>query len=305
MVRFKKWNLREWFYDRGFFMVLALALAILAWLFVHSGQITRLERSLKIEYINLPLSLTYSKPPPQEIQVLVTGSFHRVRSLESEDLTYLVDLRNSKVGRKVTEVDLARMRLPFDIRISNPNPARIELEFEELISREIPVHPVYQGKLGEGYVIESIRIEPDPVNVSGPQSVIESLEQLHVEVSLKGKTTSFTTQAKVTSLPQVEAIDSVFVEVEIQEVNLQRTYREVPVKADSPKQSMRIIPETANLSLEGTQALLDAFEQKLFVNVPTEGLSQGKYRLRGTVQVPEGIKLLKLDPETFIVEVLP
>lgn len=304
-MKFDYKHLSQWFVERGYLLVLSLVLAILAWLFVHSGQITRIERAVKVDYINLPLSLAFAKPPLQEVQIYVTGSFHRLRGLEQEDLTYLVDLRNSKVGKRRIEIDLSTMRLPYDIRASNPRPRAFDVSFEQVVSKEVPINPQYVGKIEEGYAVTELKIDPDPVGISGPRSIIEGLEKLNLEIDVDGRKESFSTQlALETGFPQVEASEAVLVEVEIKPISLQRSYTEVPVVASHKNDRIRIEPAMATLSLEGPQGELDKAEKELKVVVPTEGLKRGKYRIRGTLEVKADVDLLLLDPETFIVEVL-
>src|SRR5690606_8815776 len=123
---------------------------------------------------------------------------------------------------------------------------------------------------------------------------------------LFNRDSSFTLTVKPKlNFPDTEALDSVLVEVEVLPIRIQTEFPSVQVAASSDSKNVKISPSTARVVVEGSQKLAESFKEEAKVVVKVDGLNRGRYRIRGEIELPEGLKMVTLEPPTFLVEVTP
>ncbi|PIR21806.1 MAG: hypothetical protein COV44_11325 [Deltaproteobacteria bacterium CG11_big_fil_rev_8_21_14_0_20_45_16] len=304
MIEFSK--IKDWFFKSGRMQLVAVFLAFVAWISVQSGQTVRQRMRFPLDYQNLPNSLVLKKEGPKEVQVTLIGPLHRIRSIDREASAYVIDLSNLRAGLQSFEIESSNFRLPFDVRALAPNPRRIDIELEELKKKEVPIEIIKKGDLAEGYSISKIHVTPDPLQLVGAAGVLDQINRIPLELDVSNRSESFSTSLLVDpKLPGVKTVDSVFVEVEVSRLNVEIVLESVPVilKGLDPQLKAKITPETAKVILEGTNGDVESLKDKLRVEVSAEGLQKGRYRLRGNLN-QESTTLPRIDPESFIVEIL-
>lgn len=91
-------------------------------------------------------------------------------------------------------------------------------------TREIPISTelanVITGQPAEGYVVESVSIQPETVVVAAEEDLLKSLSELHIEpISVEGLSQSFAARAKVSTLSSFKSIsaEEVYVNVTVAE----------------------------------------------------------------------------------------
>jgi YbbR domain-containing protein len=274
------------------------------WLYLVSGQNADERRIVKIQYTRIPQGLTFESTPLKEVALGISGPLYLIRNLREEDLTYLVDLSSAKSGANRIELSLDVLKLPLELEASFPSPRVFYVYLEEMISRQLPVRPQMVGNLAEGLTLGDLRVRPDRVTLSGPRSIVNKLESVDVEVSLEGQTQSFSTTARPRlAIPSVEVREVVTIDVDISTRRVTRDYSNVPVQV-SGSQRVTISPPLATVSIEGPEAEVNRLSWQPVVLIKSEGLSRGRYLLRGQVSAPEKMKVLEVQPSQFLVEVL-
>lgn len=298
-------NFKEWFRARGRLQVLSVVLAMVAWFVVSSGQTVKQKFEFNLQYSNLPSNLVFVTTPPQKLRVTLVGSLHRLRGLEPETMPYVVDLSGARAGPNSIEIETSFLRLPLDVRVLNPNPRRLDFQLEELARKDVPLDIEMQGKLAAGFLVSKIELTPPLVQLMGPASVIEKISSIPVSINVEGKTESFTTSIPIQwKNTEIRSVDSVLAEVMISQLNVEKEFNEVAVTAlGSSDQRITIQPSVATVRVRGSQDAIDALTQKIKVVVSVEGLQKGRYRIRGQLDTADDVVLLKMLPDSFIVEV--
>jgi YbbR domain-containing protein len=303
----RKSTISDWFSSNAAFQVLAVLLALLAWVFVNSGRTIEQKREVRLQYLQVPKGLVFHRVPLKEFKVDLSGSLYRLRTIKDEDLVYVVDLSQARAGANRVEVDLDNMRLPLDVEAMHPNPKFFYVHLEEVYVRSLPIKPIYLGALREGFAVSEIRTSPESITLTGPRSVVSKLENVEIEIPVAGKDSSFSLQVKPKiNLPNTEAVDSVLVEVDVSPIRSARELTNIPVVAEGATEAgqVKISPTAATVSVEGNPGAANSLGGQLKVVIPVEGLKRGRYRMRGRVDLPPSLKLVKIEPQTFIVEVL-
>lgn|SRR5690606_1802500 len=146
--------------------------------YVH-GQEDIGQRTIPIGVISLPpeegdRELMTTIPP--SIHITVRGSRRAMTDLVQDGIPPVeIDLRQ---GYPV-EISFNRemFLLPSQIELIVVDPPRLNLEWEELITRQVPLQASITGKLAEGFIVKGEpQLEPDKISVRGPRSRVEVMQ---------------------------------------------------------------------------------------------------------------------------------
>jgi hypothetical protein len=171
--------LREAFTENLGLKALSLAFAIGLFAFQY-GQQDEQQRTV-------PVALSLRPPAedsPRELMSQLPASVHvtlrgpaRVidRLVQSGVPPVTIDLRTGE--RESITFDPKMFTLPPDTRITLVDPPSLELEWEEVIARQIPLQASIAGQPAEGYVVRGEpEVEPKHITARGPSSLVEVLQ---------------------------------------------------------------------------------------------------------------------------------
>lgn len=164
---------------RNFWLKLvSLVFAVGFYTFIHSAQ--NVQRTVQVD-------LTQFLPPksadrqlmtqiPDRISVTVAGPSSELQGLRGDDLgPVAMDLTDGK--RRQFLFDASMLNLPPRVTVQRIVPALLDLDWEDVVSRKIPVQVVRTGEPASGFeVTGEPEIEPADVEVSGPESVIAVIQ---------------------------------------------------------------------------------------------------------------------------------
>jgi YbbR domain-containing protein len=158
---------------------LSFTFAVGLFLFLY-GQRDEQQRTVSVGLSSRPPSedsareLMTALPP--SIHITLRGPGHVIDRLVQSGIPPLtVDLRN---GERESIVFNERMfSLPPDTHVTAADPPSIELEWEDVIARQIPVQASIAGQPAEGYVVKGEpEVEPKQIAARGPASLVEVLQ---------------------------------------------------------------------------------------------------------------------------------
>lgn len=239
------WNLK----------LLALGITLALW-FLVTSQNTPVNTvvSVQLRFIR-PTALEISNDPPKSVDVLLTGSKHKLDALDRSSLVATVDISDQRPGERVLRLaDRAQIQqLPEGLKIDAFQPSAISVYLETVVDKQIPVETKLEGTPAEGYEIYGVRPSKASIQIHGPASHVKSLTQAPTEtISVSDRKESF----KVTNLainisdPKVDILDQVVdVEIEIGERRVEKLLSDVEVDAD-PKLHV-VAQRTADVTVLG------------------------------------------------------
>ncbi len=305
-LRTKRSVWHEWILSKLGLATVSLVLAATAWVFVNSGQTVQQKRPIKLQYVQRPSGLVFQQNPLKEAKAELSGSLYQLRAIRDDDLVYLVDLAGARPGPNRIEIRPEQVRLPVEIEMGHLEPRAFNVYLEEIFVRSLPVRLVPKGAPKPGFSLIEARPRPESVSVSGPKSVVSKLEYVEVPIELanRDKAFDFSVQPGL-NLPDTEVLETVEVRVDVAPLKFNREISAVPVVVVGGMPGSMISPKTADLVIEGTQQESGEWSGNIEVTVSVHGLKKGRYRLRGKVELPPGLKLVSIQPQYFIVEVNP
>lgn len=168
--------------------LLALALAVAVWISAVTAQDPTEQLiypgTIPIEVVgqdpglllmdDVPSQLTLTLNAPQSVWTRLSNQSQAVRAL--------VDLSGLEAGSYDVPVQVQLDERPAEIVSYSPSSVLVTLE--PFVSREINVRLIQNGDVATGYQSESPNWEPETVTISGPESVIEQVNEVRATLDL-------------------------------------------------------------------------------------------------------------------------
>jgi hypothetical protein len=156
---------------------LSLAVGLFAFLY---GQQDEQQRTVPVAVV--------MRPPPEdanrELMTQIPASIHVTLRGPARSIDKLVqngvppvtiDLRNERLESMVFEHRL--FSLPNDVDITIIDPPRIDLDWQDVVTRQIPIQASITGKPAEGFVVKGEpEVDPKQITVRGPVSLVEVMQ---------------------------------------------------------------------------------------------------------------------------------
>jgi YbbR domain-containing protein len=167
--------------------ILAVALAIIMWYFVVGEERAEVGLTVPLVLINIPRDLIVVNNVTQGIEIRVNGPRSLVRALSTESLSKSLDLSSTREGSVTFSITSEGIPLPRGVTITRITPTQITVVLQKLITKMIEVQPKINGKPESGYEIESLRINPERVEIAGPEKIVEKIDRLFTKpVEIEG-----------------------------------------------------------------------------------------------------------------------
>lgn len=290
--------------------LISVAVALGLW-FTLAGEQT-VERSLRapLELRNRPPQLELVEDPPSTIEVRVRGASGLLGQLSPTDVVAEADLSGARPGRRFFHLTRADVRAPFGVEVVDISPAIISLRFEPRLVRQVPVVPVVEGDPAAGYVVGSVRVRPETVEIAGPESAVLRLKEANTEpISVSGaRQAVHETVAIGLSDPSIRltSTGNADVTIQIQPMPTDRRIAQVPVHMRNLGQGLSsvAVPAGVTVTVRGATDVLEALRpDSITAFVDLAGLGPGQYNLTVRVEPPPDFEVTKIEPATVRVRI--
>ncbi len=250
--------------------LLALLLAVLIHVVVQRDSVREAVVDLPISIINVPNGQVLAGPVPEIAKARVRGRWGGIRELLSDRSARIVvdaGLHRSG-GRFVFEQRAVAQQLATaHVEVLAVDPAWIDLHFEPLEHRSVPVEPMLAGEPAPGFRVTaaSVHVDPAKVDVSGPASQVRKLLTVQtVSLDLAGTDHDVRTTVHLQVPPgRVVRIapEEVTVDVRLDEQTVTRTLPPQPIVVRGCPEGSRctVDPAEVELRIEGPARAASAF----------------------------------------------
>src|SRR5688572_1330181 len=151
-------------------MVLALGLVA----YQRSGQGEQ-ERTVLVNVNVLPppeeMNRELMRPVPPHVSVTVRGTARALEQLTAGLRPIELDLRSG--DKRTVSFDASMLSLPPGVKVKVIEPPSINLEWQPVVVRNVPIQTAVTGQIAEGYTVESTSVDPPAIPVKGPAAVVE------------------------------------------------------------------------------------------------------------------------------------
>ena len=164
--------------------IVSVFLAALFWLFVMNEktlEILTADQQITIPLVTarLPRNMVVMTPLPS-VRVRLQGISP---STNIQELYAQVDLSGGEAGENSYAV---MVNSPIGVNLVEVQPAKVQLLLDTVQEKPVHIEVVVSGYPAEGYKLGASYVRPSAVNLRGPSSILSSLNQVFVDVSVTG-----------------------------------------------------------------------------------------------------------------------
>lgn len=173
--------------------------------------------------------------------------------------------------------------------------------------KDVPVKVNTTGKLPEGLLLDKLTSEPNTVTIAGSDEGVSKVAFIETDpIDLSKIQTTSAVKAQLIPPDGIEVIkgEPVIIDVSVKEQELQKDVNVMNLTVENIPSGLKLDgqPGSVLLSLSGSySAIKDLKPSDIKVVVDASGLNRGKYEVTPTVVLPDGIKLVKMEPQKVLV----
>lgn len=142
---------------------------------------------------------------------------------------------------------------------------------------------VTTGQPAEGFVVQSVSIQPEAVVVAAERELLDSLDELMIEpVSVEGASQSFSARASLSQLPDFKNVstEQVYVNVAIGEEIVSASLSDIGLSLDNLAENLTATYEPLSATVTGPRSqVAQLMEEGLDARLNLDGLEAGYYLL--------------------------
>lgn len=159
----------------------SLLLALILWITILGFKREEMKKNVKLEPL-LPPGVVLTSKIPQFIQYTLSGPRVLLKDVERKLQPIRPDLRRTRETTLVLTIseDLIG-ELPAGVRVVGFYPPTILVRLEDVIERYVSVKAVFTGRPAEGEEIDKVVVTPAKVGISGPKTLVQSLDAVNTE----------------------------------------------------------------------------------------------------------------------------
>ncbi|ANU26759.1 CdaR family protein [Planococcus versutus] len=233
---------------------------------------------------------------PKTVDLHLTGPVSIVQTARQlEDFTLFVDLRNLPMGEHQVPIQTENLSEQLNVRV---DPAFVNVVIEERVSQEFRIDPeINERMLADGFILDSVEVEPKTVIVTGPKSMIDAISFVKATVSgEQGVKESFTTAASVRVLAEdLTKLESAKIEPEEVEVSVKvvEYSKVVPVRIEATGKAGAGITingwttPTEEIRIFGPETVVDELTEYV-VNVDAASVTAEDATVEVDLEIPAG-----------------
>jgi hypothetical protein len=284
----KLFDSRSWqrLLSRSWFLKgLSLCLAAMLWYFVGGKDTVDKNVMIPIEILNLPRELVISNQFKKEIEVTVSGPRSLILELSNRAVTRQIDLSSATPGTMVISNANNSIPVPRGIKVLRVQPSSVILSLDKLIQKHFPIIPTVAGKVAAGHVLKKLKMDPEVITITGPQTVLSQVDQLHTgTINIEGISESQQRQVPLKLDPAIVDLigeTSVTAYLQLGVETVEKKISDLPVVAILDGVQQQVDPATVTVTANVPKAMLKNKTnlKKLFTVTATEVAEDGKMKV--------------------------
>lgn len=183
----------------------------------------------------------------------------------------LTDIAGEEVGQEMLNLSSTSVSASVDIYPCKELPVSTDLA------------KVVTGQPAEGYVVQSVSMQPDTVTVAADREVLDGLTELMIDqISVDGASQSFTKRAAIASLDGVKylSLGQVYVNVTITEASISGRVDKVSVLMSGKGEGLSVEYDSMPVFVTGPRSAVEQLQQDgVFMSLDLTGLGPGTHEI--------------------------
>lgn len=290
--------------------VISLCIGLTLWWYVLNSEKIEVEVEVPVTFVT-PADKAVKNITPAFIKTIIRGSRSFVKGFNQKPPTLVVDLtRPPYRGKNRGKITLsgADISLPFGVEALELEPSSFKIELEKSIKKKVPVRIKTVGKLPDELRLISASVSPKEVMLEGPVSIMRrhgSIETTPVDISSLEGEGSLKGSLRLPD-QRLSLVENVAVQIHyaIRPNQANMTLKKLPVifQTDAKHITSRIRSVSMDVLVnEERRSALTKSNVRIIAELPLG--ARGKQRVKLRAELPEGVHLLQIYPESINVTV--
>jgi len=292
---------------------ISFVMAVSLWSFVGGEEKVDKNVLIPLDVINLPRDLVVSNQFKKDVEVTVNGPRSVIAEISKMSITRSIDLTDSKPGSQVIDITVDSIKMPRGVSVERVQPSSIILSLDKLISKDLSINPVTVGQVAEGYILKKLTIDPDIIQINGPQSQLGRVDVLKTkQINLTGLKTTSQLQVPLDLAPDIVDIigeTSVTANVEVGMKMVSKTIIGLPVEVVKDGVYQTTSPPTVDVSVRLPEVMVakELSFTTLFAVTVAAGENAERYKVQivPRAQNTYPIEVIKIEPEYVTLVIKP
>ncbi len=180
----------NWFISNLKTFLLACIMAVAVWVSAVTAadpdEVRVYPRAIPLEILGQDPRLVIVGSLPERVNVTMRAPRSTWEQLTSTDgqVRALLDLSGLEAGEHRLQVQLQVITQP--VRVVSVTPQTLDVNLEVLATKVLPIQLSVRGEPAIGYEAGTVRITPQEVTISGPQSRVEQVVDVRSDLSIAG-----------------------------------------------------------------------------------------------------------------------
>jgi YbbR domain-containing protein len=259
-------KIKKFFTEYSREKVLALILTFVVWVFMISGAREIRDYSVKLE-VKTSDDVVLISDVIETVHIKANGSIFNFAGIVEEDLVLKIDLSSKSAGVHTRFLDASMMPFEDGITIEKIFPSELVFNISSKSKKDVTVDPWIEGQLPLGWKLKQWSVEPETIEVEGPQNEVNELETITTEKVILGSIRENTTRTvKVRSaVPYIKPVEkqTVKVNIEVERDIETKIFSKIKIVLENGKEA-EISPSEIDVTLKGPKDILQKMESEKF-----------------------------------------
>lgn len=296
--------------NRRLFKIVAVFFSLTIWFYVLNSEPYELDKDVPLRFLT-PNGLAVANLTPPVVTVKLKGARAFMQNLFASDEKIYLNLQDPKYSGLTdfeVPINASDIPVPFGVEVLEINPQLISVRLEREISKEVPVRLQLTGELPAELRLIKQELSPQKIMISGPVEVMRRISSLRTTpVSQSGLEGDGEMRLGLNDLdPRVSLTEppaSGFLfqySVKARTANL--TLKNVKIRFLASKQNFESRQKEVAVDILAPEGRsLRESEVQVIADIPEDAKGVTTIKLRA--QLPDGVHLLQIHPETINVTV--
>ena len=291
------------------YLLLSVVIAFGLWGYV----ITTVSPEWEETYYDIPVALKNEKVLHENglmlneketptVTLRLKGNRSDLINLNKSDITLVADLAKIyESGQQSVSYSISS--LGNSIEILEQSPMEITLSVVERATKEVPVKPVYNGKVPEGFRTDTqnLALDHETITVTGPAKVINTIDRAEIQVDLEGQTSTISQSYQyILCDDKGNEVNSEQIITDVDEVNLTlkiQRYKEIALKLNvipgggATEKNSVIEKDLEEIQVSGSEQLLESLGDTLEFELKLADYLEDT-TVEFEIKLPEGVENL-------------
>lgn len=181
----KKWQLK----------IICLLMAIVLWFVIINEQNPQSEGSYTVPIVVENLDSQYiTSNVPKTVYVRLSGPRNTIINVGPSDIKAYIDLSDAQEGEMSVPV---HVEIPQGTELKKQSMTSADITVDVYTVRELVLTPHFTGHMRDDVFVNSLKIVPEKVVISGARRLVKQVEQAVVDIPMEDKIDDFSIMAPI------------------------------------------------------------------------------------------------------------